>query len=61
MLPARRAYVITGGDPVLPPEWQRGFARVLDAATDTIGGGHLPMLEQPLQLAGVIERLLAEP
>lgn len=59
VLPERRAYVFTTADPVVPPELQRGFARVLDAATDTVGGGHLPMLEQPRQLAGVIERLLA--
>ncbi len=59
VLPARRAYVITAGDPLLPLEAQRGFARVIDASTETLGGGHLPMIEQPRQLAGAIERLLA--
>ncbi len=59
VLPSRRAYVITAGDPLVPLEAQRGFARVLDASTETLGGGHLPMLEQPRQLAGAIERLLS--
>lgn len=58
VLPERRAYVVMAADPLLGAEAQRGFARVLDARIETLGGGHLPMLEQPRQLAGAIERLL---
>lgn len=59
VLPERRAYVVMASDAVLATEAQRGFARVIDARVETLGGGHLPMLEQPRQLAGAIERLLA--
>lgn len=54
-----RGYVRTIGDRELPPALQRRFAGHLDASWhEDLDTGHLPMIERPEAVAGLITRFL---
>jgi pimeloyl-ACP methyl ester carboxylesterase len=58
--PERRGYLTTTQDAELPTGLQRRFAGHLAATwTESVGTGHLPMLEAPESLARSIENFLA--
>lgn len=61
-LPQRRGYVVTTGDQELPEALQDRFAANLDTPwRERVATGHLPMLEAPEWLAGLIGRFLDRP
>lgn len=53
--PATTAYVATTADPEFPLALQERYAATLGAVPLTVDSGHLPMLERPAALAGLLD------
>ena len=51
------ALVYTAEDEIFEPSWQRRMAAQLDTEPIELPGGHFPMLERPLDLAPILDRL----
>ncbi|MFN2345616.1 MAG: alpha/beta fold hydrolase [Dermatophilaceae bacterium] len=56
--PTTRSYLLTTADRELAPSQQRTYARRLDADTELLNTGHLPMLEDPDAVTAAIHPLL---
>jgi pimeloyl-ACP methyl ester carboxylesterase len=48
------SWFIVVNDRMLPPEYERAIAKLINAKTTTLTSGHVPMLSQPRAVAAVI-------